>query len=327
MPVAGDRDRPSNDTTEHHLPGALILAVTPNPALDITYEVPRVRWHEASNRVESVARRAGGKGINVARVLHQLDEETAVLGFLGGLPGAAVRADLALSGLRDETIPIEGETRLTVFVAEASGEVTGLSEPGPAIERDDWRALEERCAALLFNASVMTVSGSAPPGAPSDGLRRLIELARKAEVPTILDSRDEWLRHGVQGAPAVVKVNEEELAGYLPDTPPLEAAAHMRARGAGTVVVSRGAAGMLAVSEHETLEARPPERLEGNPTGAGDAATAALAAGLKRGKAWPELLADAVALAGAAVLHPLAGSFDATAYREMRKRVKVRSVR
>lgn len=160
-----------------------------------------------------------------------------------------------------------------------------------------------------------------------DGLRRLIELAHKAGVPTILDSRDEWLRHGVEGAPAVVKVNEEELAGYLPETPPLEAAARMCARGVGTVVVSRGAAGMVAVNEQEILEARPPEQLQGNPTGAGDAATAALAAGLKRGKAWPELLADAVALAGAAVLHPLAGSFDAAAYRETRERVEVARIR
>ncbi len=326
MPVIGDRDCPSNDTTEHHLSGALILTVTPNPALDITYEVPRVRWHEASNRVKSVARRAGGKGINVARVLHQLHEETAVVGFLGGLPGAAARADLAASGLRDETIPIEGETRLTVFVVESSGEVTGLSEPGPAIERDDWRALEQRCAELLGNASVMTVSGSAPPGAPSDGLRRLVEMARDAGVPAILDSRDEWLREGVKGAPAVVKVNGEELEGYLPGAPPLEAAAHMRDRGAGAVVVSRGATGMVAVNEHEVLEARPPEALHGNPTGAGDAATAALAAGLKRGEAWPELLADAVALAGAAVLHPLAGSFDAAAYQDMRVRVYVRTL-
>ena len=50
-----------------------------------------MRWHEASNRVESVARRAGGKGINVARVLHQLDEEAAIVGYLGGVTGAAAR--------------------------------------------------------------------------------------------------------------------------------------------------------------------------------------------------------------------------------------------
>lgn len=304
----------------------VILAVTPNPALDVTYEIPRVRWHAASNRVEAVARRAGGKGINVARVLRQLGEETAVLGFLGGLPGAAARADLAASGLRDETITIAGETRLTVFVVEASGEVTGLSEPGPEITGAEWRGLEERCEELLSTAHVMTLSGSLPPGAPDGGLGRLVELARAVDVPTVLDSRDRWLRQAVDSAPTVVKVNEEELGGYAPGKPVLEAAALMRAAGAGAVVVSRGEAGLVAVTEDVKLEARPPERLSGNPTGAGDAATAALAAGLVRGSNWRDQLTEAVAVSAAAVLHPLAGSFDEAAYRRMRTEVAVRTV-
>ncbi len=304
----------------------MILAVSPNPALDVTYELPRVRWHEASNRVVSVARQAGGKGFNVARILRQLGEEAAVLGFLGGLPGAAAREDLAASGVRDETITIAGETRLTVFVVEESGEVTGLSEPGPEIERGDWDALERRCRELLGSANVLTLSGSLPPGAPEDGMRRLIELAHSAAVPAVLDTRDEFLRQGVEGGPAMVKVNEEELDSYAPGTPARDAAARVRARGVGAVVVSRGEKGVLALTEEGTFEAAPPERLTGNPTGAGDAATAALAAGLKRGATWPELLADAVALSAAAVLHPLAGSFDEAAYGQMRSQVIVRRV-
>ncbi len=301
----------------------MILAVTPNPALDVTYEISRVRWREASNRVEAVARRAGGKGINVARVVHQLGEQVAVLAPLGGSPGEAVRADMAASALRDETITIAGETRLTVFVVEANGAVTGLSEPGPRITPDEWRALETRCEQLLGETGVMTLSGSLPPGAPPEGFRRLIALGRDAGVRAILDTRDAGLAHGVKEAPAVVKVNEEELEGYAPGMPLHEAAARIQAGGANAVVVSRGADGMVAFTEDRAYEARPPERLTGNPTGAGDAATAMLAAGLSRGNSWSELLADAVALSAAAVLHPLAGSFDADAYRDIRPRVQV----
>ncbi len=112
----------------------------------------------------------------------------------------------------------------------------------------------------------------------------------------------------------------------MPGAPLLDAASDMRARGAGAVVVSRGAAGLVAVSEQGTFEARPPERQHGNPTGAGDAATAAIAAGLKRGMTWTEVLREAVAVAAASVLHPLAGSFDATAYRRMRGRVDVKQL-
>jgi len=87
--------------------------------------------------------------------------------------------------------------------------------------------------------------------------------------------------------------------------------------------VSRGAAGLVALTGENGYEARPPERLTGNPTGAGDAATAMLAAGLSRGNDRRELPVDAVALSAAAVLHPLAGSFDPAAYRDIRPRVQV----
>jgi tagatose 6-phosphate kinase len=39
---------------------------------------------------------------------------------------------------------------------------------------------------------------------------------------------------------------------------------------------------------------------------------------------WSDVLADAVALAAASVLHPLAGSFEAAAYGRMRGRVEVK---
>ena len=64
--------------------------------------------------------------------------------------------------------------------------------------------------------------------------------------------------------------------------------------------------------------------MHGNPTGAGDAAVAALAAGLAAGGAWPERLADAVALSAAAVHAPVAGGFDAEAYRRYRELVRAR---
>ncbi len=72
--------------------------------------------------------------------------------------------------------------------------------------------------------------------------------------------------------------------------------------------------------------AAPPEALRGNPTGAGDAASAALAVGIAEGSDWPHRLADAVALSAAAVAAPLAGSFDAELYRRLLGQVEVREL-
>jgi fructose-1-phosphate kinase PfkB-like protein len=59
----------------------MILTVTLNLALDVTYRVATVHVH-AANRVTAIAERAGGKGVNVARVLQALGHETVVCGLL-----------------------------------------------------------------------------------------------------------------------------------------------------------------------------------------------------------------------------------------------------
>lgn len=74
----------------------MILTVTLNTALDVTYRVPRLLPH-ASHRVTSVTERPGGKGLNVARVLAALGHKVTATGFAGGPVGSVVRSALAAS--------------------------------------------------------------------------------------------------------------------------------------------------------------------------------------------------------------------------------------
>ena len=69
-----------------------------------------------------------------------------------------------------------------------------------------------------------------------------------------------------------------------------------------------------------------PQPLTGNPTGAGDACVAALAAGLLNPLPWPELLADAVACSAAAVASPVAGAVDPDRVRRLRADVVVEEI-
>lgn len=71
----------------------MILTVTLNAAIDDTYEVPGARFGEV-NRVETVHRRPGGKGVNVARVLHGLGREVVAAGLAGGAAGRQIEEGL-----------------------------------------------------------------------------------------------------------------------------------------------------------------------------------------------------------------------------------------
>ncbi len=299
----------------------MILTVTLNFALDLTYHLDSFeRGHTA--RVEAVARQAGGKGVNAARVLHTLAREVTVTGFAGGFTAHEARAELQRAGIRDALVEIPGESRIATMVVEADGEATGFSEPGPQVTPEDWQLLRNRWDVLLGSVDGVIVAGSVPPGVPVDGYGQLVASARRAEVPVLLDADGEALARGVEACPDVVKINEAELRGVHDRGHLVEAARALQARGARAVVVSQGAKGLTAVTEDGTvLRAAPPEALVGNPTGAGDAASAALIAGLLDRSPWPERLADATALSAAAVCAPLAGQFDAATYERLRAEI------
>jgi tagatose 6-phosphate kinase len=295
----------------------MIVTVTLNLALDVTYRVPRMT-PGATHRVD-VDQRAGGKGVNVARVLRALGEASVVCGFAGGGTGRLVLADLDAAGLPARTTAIGGETRRTVAVVDAqAGEATGFWEPGPAVTGAEWAALLADVDVELRRARALVLSGSLPRGVPGDAYAILCERAAGVGVPVVLDADGEALRQGLAGGPDVVKPNREELAVVARSADVREGAARLRALGARSVVASLGAEGLLAVTGEGSWRARPAHPAAGNPTGAGDAGVAALALGLARGWTWPERLAEAVALSAAAVSAPLAGSFDDDAYRRQR---------
>lgn len=288
----------------------MILTVTLNPALDLTYHVDTV-VPGATHRVSRVDERAGGKGINVARVLHALGEPVLATGLLGGYVGDQVRQLLDDTELPADFTTIEGHTRRTVVAADGR-DATGFWEPGPQVSAAEWDAFCEHFARLCAQAQVVVCSGSLPAGLPDDSYAQLIGVAKVAGAATVLDTSGPALAAGLAAGPDVVKPNALELSDLVATVP------------AGTAVVaSHGPDGLHAVTPQGSWRARPPQPIDGNPTGAGDACVAALANGIHRHTPWPWRLRDAVALSAAAVAAPVAGSFDPDLYQQLRPLVTV----
>lgn len=288
----------------------MILSVTLNPAWDITHTVDRLDVGN-THRVTSVGVRPGGKGVNVSRVLQQLGHRTVASGLLAGSTGEELRATLAAEGLEEAFFCAAGpsSTRRTVSVVETgTGRATVLAEPGPTVV--DWPALSGHLGVLIEAADLAVLSGSLPPGVPADAYGQLVAIARRHGTPVIVDADGAALGHAVAAGPDVVKPNLAELAAATGLGDPWAGACQLVRAGAARVVVSGGPDGLYGVDAGEAWRATPPRLAPVNPTGAGDAAVAALAVGLLAGWAWPELLSTAVAWSAAAVLEPLAGSVD-----------------
>jgi tagatose 6-phosphate kinase len=298
----------------------VILCVCLNPAVDVTYRVPRL-VPGATHRVREVTERAGGKGVNVARVAASLGGVATVLAPVGGATGEAIAAGLPGAVL----VPVAGASRRTVAVVDGAG-ATLLNEPGPRLSAAEWDAVAAAFAGALRDAEVVVLSGSTPPGAPPDAYRRLTALA--GGVPVVVDADGTRLELALEARPWLVKPNLAELATVVPGplASPADVAGAARelvARGARNVVVSCGPDGVVAVTADGAWTARPPHDVAGNPTGAGDALVAALALGAVRGAPWPAMLADGVAASAAAVAAPVAGEVDPAAARGLRPGVVV----
>ncbi|MGX1475601.1 UNVERIFIED_CONTAM: tagatose 6-phosphate kinase [Streptomyces canus] len=302
----------------------MILTVTLNTALDITYRVPSLRPH-TSHRVTEVTERPGGKGLNVARVLAALGHEVTVTGFTGGATGRMVQDRLtAVPGLVDALVPVTGPTRRTIAVVDGqSGDTTQLNEPGPTVTPAEWSAFQEAYEDLVPSVSVVALCGSLPPGVPVGAYAGLIRTAKAAGVPVLLDTSGEALRRGVAARPDIIKPNADELSELTGSHEPLRATQDARRRGALSVVASLGTRGLLAATAEGRWRATPPTHVHGNPTGAGDSVVAGLLSGLVEQLPWPARLTRAVALSAATVLAPTAGDFDRATYEKLLAEVSV----
>jgi tagatose 6-phosphate kinase len=291
----------------------MILCVCLNPALDVTYAVTELVYG-GTHRAQVVGRRAGGKALNVARVLHQLGEPVRATGLAGGADGEAVLADLADAGVAAELAPIEGQSRRTVTIYDGR-HATELDEVGPVVSEAEWGSFRSLYTRLLADTTVVVLSGSQPPGIPVAAYAQLTTLAAAAGATVVLDAAGPALGAALAARPDVVKPNRLELAGIvgrpLGDLDDVLAAAGVLAEaGAGSVLVSLGADGLVALTPDGSFRARVPSPVAGNPTGAGDALAAAVARGLRRGDDWPSCLVDAVAVAAASVTADVAGVAD-----------------
>lgn len=292
----------------------MIFTLTPNPAIDITYAVPRLHVGE-SHRVSITGHHAGGKGLNVAGVLACMSVEHVAIAPVGERHRDFFEVDTAQRGVRLRVVDSPVTTRRSVAVFSADGLATVLNEQGAPQPPQVWEELTDIVRSSCRPGDVFTVSGSLPPETPDDAIVTLCTVAAEAGAELVVDGRGRWVTQVLKVAPAFVKPNESEAAAMTGIVDPVEAAHALVAAGAWASLVSRGADGLILVTATgRVIEARPRTPGSGNATGAGDALTAAISAGLDGTPRdeidWPAVLRVGVAWSAAAVRQTVAGVVD-----------------
>lgn len=263
----------------------MILTITLNPSVDISYTLEQLSI-DTTNRVEDISKTAGGKGLNVARVLQQLDEDVAATGLLGGSLGTFIRSQINALGIQDLFVDIAGDTRNCIAVLH-EGQQTEILESGPTISSEEEALFINEFSRYLKRVDLVTISGSLPKGLPDHFYAQLIELANDRELPVLLDTKGSLLRTTIESGnvPFLIKPNEEEFADILgkehvQETEIIDALASEPFKDIPWVVVTLGSNGAIIKSDTNIYKVNIPTVQAVNPVGSGDSVIAGFASGL-----------------------------------------------
>lgn len=259
----------------------MIYTVTCNPALDLAVRLDGLKIG-GLNRTAEATLVAGGKGVNVSRVLGALGERNVALGFVAGSNGVMLESALLQMGISTEFIRLpEGQTRINVKLYGENE--TELNAPGPAVSHQQVEGL--LCELSRLNKDdLLCLCGSLPPGMDADSYARMLAASG---VRAIVDTAGEALLRALGEKPWLVKPNREELAALVGRELPtladvIEAAQWLRSKGAQNVLVSMGKDGALLCAGEKRMYQPAPEGEVIGTVGAGDSLVAGFAAGWQR---------------------------------------------
>lgn len=278
----------------------MILTITLNPAVDIGYKLDSFTTN-AVNRVNDVSKTAGGKGLNVARVLNELEEPVAVSGFLGGNLGEFIRQEVYKLNIKDFFVNISGETRNCIAMIH-KGKQTEILESGPTITKDEATKFLKEFSEFAQKVKFITISGSLPKGLPKDYYVRLLEIADQHSTPVLLDTNGELLSTTLsKSIPFLIKPNKEELGDLLGEQLTsiediLEGLNSSLFAEIPWVVVTIGEEGAIIKHHNNIYQITPPQIEVINPVGSGDAVIAGFAAGFSRNLSNEKLIRFAITM-------------------------------
>ena len=266
----------------------MIHTLTLNPALDLEFSVPEIRFNQVL-RASRVRADCGGKGFNIARALAEMGETCLAWGLVGGKTGERLAQDLAKMGVQTRFIWTAGETRTNAAVVTSPlKDYIKVNQAGPEITPGELAQVLDEIGGAARAGDIWVLSGSLPPGAPVDTYARMIDIVQKAGGRALVDADGETLRHACLARPFLVKPNAleaGELTGMPIHTP--QEAAHACRRfhewGVEAALITLAEQGAVLATDAGLWWARPPEMPIHSPIGAGDASLAGFVWGLSQG--------------------------------------------
>lgn len=293
----------------------MIITLTLNASVDKAYHLSGIVEPGTVMRVQSCQNTAGGKGLNVARVIKLCGEEVMPSGLVGGNTGALLEQLAYRDGLNGRFVHVNAETRCCINILDENRQSTEFLEPGEEVSDQEIKRFKAEFEKICMDANIVTMSGSVPKGVRKTIYKELVKEVKSWGKKVILDTSGELLKEGILASPDLIKPNQEELGILLGrEVRTIEevktAALELHKTGIRYVVVSLGKDGALMVCDDGIFHGIPPKIMAVNTVGCGDSMVAAFAVAMQREYSAEESLKYAVAVSAANALSDKTGYFE-----------------
>jgi 1-phosphofructokinase family hexose kinase len=258
-----------------------VLTFTPAPALDLGGVVDHIKPNEKCY-VHDQIKSPGGNGINAARILTRLGIPTLATGFVGGGTGEEIKFLIDKEGVKNKFVPIQGHSRICVTVSNRKDhQQTRLTFPGPHILTDEknrlFKMIEED-----QGLEVLIVGGSLPSGFGFLDARKILKIAKRRNIPCLVDCPGPVLRELIREQPFFIKPNltefQEATQSKVASLPSVHRKAQKLLEMIPYICVSSVEGGALLVTREGSYFGRIPKVKVMSTVGAGDSMVGAMAA-------------------------------------------------
>lgn len=262
----------------------MIYTVTFNPSIDYIMFADDFELN-GLNRATETFKFAGGKGINVSRVLKTLNVPSTPLGFAGGFPGQFIDDTLKKAGIQTDFIEIDEDTRINVKLK--TGDETEINAPGPNISQTQFENLLRQLK-QTSKKDIVVVAGSIPKSVPKDAYEQIAKIIKQTGARLVVDAEKDLVESVLKYNPLFIKPNKHELevmfdTSINSDEDVIYYAQEIMKQGASSVIVSLGGEGAIYVDHKHSLKASVPHGQVVNTVGSGDSTVAGMIAGLETG--------------------------------------------
>lgn len=284
----------------------MILTLTLNPCIDKTIYLDQLEVG-SYNRVKSTREDLAGKGLNVSIVLNNLGEDTLCTGFNFKSNCHLLNHLLDSHHVKHEFVLSEGAIRTNVKLFDLSCQVmTEVNEAGPFVPETSTEQLLEYIENALSHTDILVMSGSIPPGVPTDIYQRLIRTANQKQVKTVLDAAGEPLFLGLKEKPYLIKPNTLEFEQAFQKEiesgmDMLEIAQQVVNNGIPYLCLSMGADGAMLIDKEHAYRAKALPLVPKGLTGAGDSMVAGMCYAIQKELGSEDILRYAMASAGGSI--------------------------